>query len=181
MTPAGTDRHCAACDKTVLDLSRRTEAEARTLLSDPGPHCVRIARRSDGSLVFRAAALMLAAAVAPAFADEPGVPTRDGPPVEAPLPAGTLRITVSSSDGKRLTGVRVTVTQPGRPDAPPRVGRTGPRGTVVFHGLHPGAWHWETTSSAWETQEGTVMLDKGTGQSVETEMYRVEFDVGEEG
>lgn len=51
---AGDDRarHCAACDKTVYDLSRLTADQAADLIREKeGSLCVRLYRRSDGRVL----------------------------------------------------------------------------------------------------------------------------------
>lgn len=46
-------RHCAACGRSVHDLSVLTAVEAVSLLGGPAVPCVRVHRRADGSVVTR--------------------------------------------------------------------------------------------------------------------------------
>jgi hypothetical protein len=56
MRPDGGGRHCARCDKTVVDLSAMTEAQARTLVARTRrPLCVRYRADASGEVHFRAA------------------------------------------------------------------------------------------------------------------------------
>ncbi len=56
MTPSGTGRHCAHCDKHVHDLARLTQREIeRLILSSDGYLCARVVRGADGSIQARAA------------------------------------------------------------------------------------------------------------------------------
>lgn len=96
MTPAGSGRHCAACDLTVVDLSAMPRAEARAWLQrqnrDGGRACVRAPRGTDGRialpppararLLTNALAAMLAMAAAgctagPASGNHHGTPAED--------------------------------------------------------------------------------------------------------
>ncbi|MGH7329974.1 MAG: hypothetical protein ACREJX_16635 [Polyangiaceae bacterium] len=63
MTGDDKRRFCESCDKHVHDLSAGTEEEARELLrANQGRRiCVRFAKNENGSLRFRAAALVAAA------------------------------------------------------------------------------------------------------------------------
>ncbi|WP_020470872.1 hypothetical protein [Zavarzinella formosa] len=46
-------RHCSQCDQAVYDLSALTTAEATELISLPQQVCVRLYRRSDGTVITR--------------------------------------------------------------------------------------------------------------------------------
>jgi hypothetical protein len=44
-------RHCGSCRKNVYNLSAMTEADAETLMSSAGDHCIRFYYRADGTIV----------------------------------------------------------------------------------------------------------------------------------
>lgn len=85
MSPRPGGRHCAACDRNVVDLSVLTEPQARAVLAARGPAglCVRQVVGPEGDLLLRPsprlpqprpaalAALALAVGVRPAIAHEP--------------------------------------------------------------------------------------------------------------
>ena len=50
MAPAGCNRLCAACEKTIHDLSAMTLREAEALLTQPEPPCVRARIAPDGTV-----------------------------------------------------------------------------------------------------------------------------------
>ncbi len=51
MTGDDRTRHCARCDRQVLDLSQRTRAEVEALLAERTPKCARLFERGDGAIV----------------------------------------------------------------------------------------------------------------------------------
>ncbi len=54
MLPRGEGRHCASCEKTVVDLTRVTRRQAEQLVREKGGAlCVRLAEDERGELVFR--------------------------------------------------------------------------------------------------------------------------------
>jgi hypothetical protein len=165
----GAVRQCAACDRSVHDLSALTEPEAEALLAGPTKPCVRFARRFDGSVIFKAAAVLLAAS-APAFA----LAASPSPPLavsaEAPLPAGTLRVTVYHGDpGNAFDGVFVELRRADRPNMKPIVHITDADGVVVFTKLRAGRWVWTAQKDGrYGPNSGTVELDGVAGERVET-------------
>lgn len=89
-------RFCDSCGKDVHDLSSRTEAEARALLTKAqGTRiCVRYAKDAHGSIRFRAAVTMAAAVSLAAC----GVAT--GPATNATAPATNAPATNAIDDGE---------------------------------------------------------------------------------
>lgn len=53
MRPVGCNRFCAACSKTIYDLSELTAEEAEALLKEPQKPCVRAQVSRDGSVVLK--------------------------------------------------------------------------------------------------------------------------------
>ncbi|GDY14310.1 hypothetical protein LBMAG53_31880 [Planctomycetota bacterium] len=93
MTPAGSGRHCAVCDKVVVDLCGMPVSDARKLVEERVARgesvCGRAIRRPDGRLALgrryvltNGLALILAAAAGGIAADQP-VPVKEVP---QPLP-----------------------------------------------------------------------------------------------
>jgi hypothetical protein len=139
MERRGPGRHCARCDRTVLDLTRLTERDAlRALRRDPdgGGRCVRFLATDEGDLVFRrdrrrpgAASLVAAAAIGlaacrPGSGGDGGAPT-DGAAgaLEAPVDPGALG-PMEPVDGAALAALErpapdaptlPLVSEPGRP------------------------------------------------------------------
>ncbi len=82
MAGEGRERFCDRCEKTVHDLSSRTEREARALMREAARRgervCVRFAKTPEGTVRFRgvglAAAISLAACTAPV---DPAAPRAD--------------------------------------------------------------------------------------------------------
>lgn len=99
MAPAGAGRHCAVCDKVVVDLCGMSASAARNLVEERFSRgeqvCGRAIRRPDGRLAFgrryvltNGLALILAAAASGIAADQP-VPVKEVPqPV--PMVAGGI-------------------------------------------------------------------------------------------
>ena len=79
LAPRGQGRHCAKCDRVVVDLARLTKRQAQPYLQEPGRHCVRLAIRGDtGEVLFRPeppriAGVVLAAAVAAGCTSTPAI------------------------------------------------------------------------------------------------------------
>jgi hypothetical protein len=81
MTGDRTRRHCAACEREVIDLSAmHAEAAIDALLEHPGRTCIRYASDADGEILFApppprraglAAAMTLAVAACAGWEDEP--------------------------------------------------------------------------------------------------------------
>jgi hypothetical protein len=91
-------RHCARCDRQVVNLSARTEAGATLALAAAPRPCVRFATTADGHVRFRPSRLpRLVAAVAalasvPARADPGTITVRVVDPYELPVPRTTLTL-----------------------------------------------------------------------------------------
>jgi hypothetical protein len=86
MRKVGVDLFCDRCQHEVIDLSARTEVEARAILARPGKKCLRYrAKKATGELLFASALLTSGLAIsAPAFAagEIPALTV----PVEEPVP-----------------------------------------------------------------------------------------------
>jgi hypothetical protein len=90
LRPAGRDRACDTCARTVIDLSTRTEREARRLLATTPRPCLAYRSDDSGRIAFQPgpvrrlalALVALSAVVSPAFAADVLVTTGIAPPVE---------------------------------------------------------------------------------------------------
>ena len=102
LTPVEGGRHCDRCRKTVIDLSARTERQARRVLASEPSLCVSVRREEDGRPIFRASrtrrlaagvAVLLGLSAHPAEAADVDVDVRKGthPPQEQPVDFGMLQ------------------------------------------------------------------------------------------
>jgi hypothetical protein len=117
MTPTGAGRHCAVCDKVVVDLCGMSVSEARNLIegriSRGERVCAQAVRRSDGRLALgrryvltNGLALILAAAASGTAADQP-VPVKEQPqPV--PMVRGEICAIRLVQATDNATGTQVT-------------------------------------------------------------------------
>lgn len=91
MTPRGPGRHCTACDKTVVDLTRVTRREAESIVrAHGGELCGRLAVDARGEPVFRPEPLRLAplafVGALAACSTDPSPPPPPAPVARAPDP-----------------------------------------------------------------------------------------------
>lgn len=135
MRPRGDGRHCERCEKTVVDLSRMTRAQAEAVVRGrTGELCVRIAEDDRGQLVFRAepkrlpvlgpmALAGLLAACAPEPSAEPAVADETEEALEPDVAESDGTGLDASSDsfgGSLATGVPMpTAPTHAPPSAPP--------------------------------------------------------------
>lgn len=127
MTPRGEGRHCTSCDKTVVDLTRLTRAQAEaTVKAHGGALCGRLALDAHGEPVFRPEPARLAPAVLAAgllaacgASDPPPSPVAHAPVASAEPPAGPAS---EPADLRRFGGSVATGTMmpiSALPPAPP--------------------------------------------------------------
>jgi hypothetical protein len=99
LTPVPGGRHCAACQKTVIDVERLSTAELDALVDSGERACVRMATLPDGSVLTR---------------DHPRAPRRAAAWAGAALAASTF----ACAEGVREDEVAVCADAP-TPEAPP--------------------------------------------------------------
>lgn len=138
-------RHCVACNRSVVDLSALTRAEAKRHLAAEAVPCVRYRIDADGGVRFRRSRgvrwlrwglAVIATWALPAFADPPADAVVVNTASEASAP-GYFRIVVLAEDeGSTLPIWRAQITVI-RDDGETRVFETDIQGTLRFEGV-PG-------------------------------------------
>lgn len=124
MQKDGIDVFCSKCEKTVYDLSERTEVEARRLLALPSPRCVRYkVKKATGELLFATALLTSGLATAPMAYAAGAVPSL--------IPEITESTTTDEGNTEGSTDSTTQATDPNQTSVPEVVTPVEPEATVV--------------------------------------------------
>ncbi len=139
------ERHCATCDRTVVNLSALSADEADRVVSGGARICAQFRRGRDGAVLHLAAAALVGlAACAPTHhrADVQVAPAscRQDVRVEAaPGAAGDVTVTVVDDTDLSIPGALVTGTGP---SGVVFQATTDDDGHAVFHNIPAGRWTW---------------------------------------